>query len=146
MPIPMPIHLFVYGTLRRASPHPLARRLAARARLLGAASAPGALYDLRAYPGALFDLVSRGRVRGEVYALHTSDPLLRIIDAYEGCAEGEATSSGFGRIPLVVTLDTGRQLEALSYGLAARPLRARPIASGDWIAHLAIRKPRARQR
>jgi gamma-glutamylcyclotransferase (GGCT)/AIG2-like uncharacterized protein YtfP len=142
----MPIRLFVYGTLRGVSPHPMARRLAARAKLLGAASAPGVLYDLGAYPGALFDLASRGRVRGEVYALHASDPLLRAIDAYEGCAEGEATNSGFRRVPLVVTLDGGRQLEAWSYGLAARPPRARPIASGDWIAHLAIRKPRARQR
>ncbi len=144
--MPMPIHLFVYGTLRRASRHPMARRLGAQGRLIGEGEAQGVLYDLGAYPGALFDPASAQRVVGEVYALQASDPLLRAIDAYEGCAEGEATNSGFRRIPLKVTLPGGRQLEAWSYGLAARPPRARPIPSGDWIAHLGLRKPRARQR
>jgi gamma-glutamylcyclotransferase (GGCT)/AIG2-like uncharacterized protein YtfP len=142
----MPIHLFVYGTLRRASGHPLARRLGARGRLIGEGEAQGTLYDLGAYPGALFDPACAHRVVGEVYALHASDPLLRAIDVYEGCAEGEATNAGFRRNPLQVTLPGGRQVEAWSYGLAARPPRPRPIASGDWITHLAIRKPRLRRR
>jgi gamma-glutamylcyclotransferase (GGCT)/AIG2-like uncharacterized protein YtfP len=142
----MAVYLFVYGTLRRASRHPLARRLHAHARPIGEGEASGTLYDLGAYPGALFDSASVQRVSGEVYALHATGKLLGAIDAYEGCPEGKATNSGFRRILLQVTLPGGRQLEAWSYGLAARPPRARPIASGDWIAHLAIRKPRLRRR
>ncbi len=142
----MPEHLFVYGTLRSVSAHPMARRLGAQGCLIGEGEAQGTLYDLGAYPGALFDPASAQRVVGEVYAVHATDPLLRAIDAYEGCAEGEATNSGFGRIALQVRLSGGRQLKAWSYGLAARPPRARPILGGDWIAHLARRKPRLRRR
>ena len=44
-------HLFVYGTLRRGSGHPMSRFLAARARLLAGARVPGRLYDLGGFPG-----------------------------------------------------------------------------------------------
>ena len=125
----------------------MAQRLRARAKLLGRGSAPGLLYDLGAYPGAFFGPTYKQRVRGEVFALPAGDPLLRAIDAYEGCAEdGSATNSGFERLAIIVTLDTGRQLEAWSYGLQKAPRPARPNPSGDWIVHLAARKPRAARR
>jgi gamma-glutamylcyclotransferase (GGCT)/AIG2-like uncharacterized protein YtfP len=125
----------------------MARRLRARAKPLGRGSAPGLLYDLDAYPGAFFGPEHRQRVLGEVFALPVGDPLLRAIDVYEGCSEdGSATNSGFERLSIIVTLDTGRQLEAWSYGLRDAPRPARPIPSGDWIAHLAARKLRAARR
>ena len=50
----MPSHLFVYGSLRSESAHPMARRLRVSARLIGKGSARGVLYDLGAYSGARF--------------------------------------------------------------------------------------------
>jgi gamma-glutamylcyclotransferase (GGCT)/AIG2-like uncharacterized protein YtfP len=142
----MPVHLFVYGTLRRASLYPMARRLQAKARLLGNGSVPGLLYDFGTHPGAVFGPELYQRVLGEVFALRTSDPLLAAIDAYEGCAKESESEFDFRRIKVAVTLDTGRRLEAWSYGLHEVPRPARPITSGDWIAQLAARRPRALRR
>ncbi len=43
--------LFVYGTLLRRSPHPMARFLNERATYLGAAKIAGRLYNLGRFPG-----------------------------------------------------------------------------------------------
>jgi gamma-glutamylcyclotransferase (GGCT)/AIG2-like uncharacterized protein YtfP len=121
----------------------MARRLRARGKLVGWGSAQGLLFDLGAYPGAFFGPEYKQHVLGEVVALPADDSLLGALDVYEGCAEGAATISAFGRICIEVTFDTGRRLEAWSYGLQEVPLGARPIVSGDWITHLVARKPRA---
>ncbi|MEC4749948.1 gamma-glutamylcyclotransferase [Methylomicrobium sp. Wu6] len=45
--------LFVYGTLRRGSDHPIARHLADNAEWLGFGEFHGLLFDIGAYPGAV---------------------------------------------------------------------------------------------
>jgi gamma-glutamylcyclotransferase (GGCT)/AIG2-like uncharacterized protein YtfP len=83
------VRLFVYGTLRAGSAHPMASFLAARARLLGGASCAGRLLDLGEYPGLVDDDDPRQRVAGELWELDApAAPTLAALDEYEGCAEG----------------------------------------------------------
>ena len=134
-------YLFVYGTLRAESAHPMAHRLKAGARLVGKGAAPGLLYDLGEYPGALFGPEEKYRVVGEVYALE-APRLLADLDKYEGTAppdeDGEAL---FERITVKVKLKNGSTVDAWAYGLK-QPLRARLIGSGDFIADRRLRNPR----
>ena len=69
-------HLFVYGTLRAGSSHPMAHRLRVGAKHLGRGSAPGLLYDFGDHPGAMFDPNARYRVIGDgfVIELGSVDP------------------------------------------------------------------------
>jgi gamma-glutamylcyclotransferase (GGCT)/AIG2-like uncharacterized protein YtfP len=132
-------HLFVYGSLRSESPHPLARKLASQARLIGRGGAQGTLYDLGRYSGAMFG--ARGTVIGEVFELPGNDRLLNDLDAYERIAEEGAM---FARVEVEANLDTGSKLKAFAYALSRAPHRPRPVASGDWIAHLRMRARPAR--
>ena len=134
-------HLFVYGTLRADSTHPMAHRLKVGARLVGKGSAPGLLYDLGEYPGALFGPEEKYRVVGEVYALE-APRLLADLDKYEGTApEDEDGEAMYERIKIEVKLQKGGTVDAWAYGLK-KPLRARLIGSGDFIADRRIRNPR----
>ncbi len=130
-----PNHLFVYGTLRAGSGHPMARRLRARARLVGEGSVPGRLYDLGWYPAGMFDANEKRRIRGDVFALPPGGRLLAEMDAYEG---GDPE---YVRVPLDVTLDDGRTLAAWTYVVNKAP-NARLIQSGDFIAHRNAKTPR----
>lgn len=126
-------HLFVYGTLRSEFPHPLARRLALEARLIGTGSASGTLYALSYYPGAIFRPDDRDSVLGEVYALPRSS-LLAELDAYEG--------SLFRRVRIAVRLAGGRAIEAWSYELRGAQNPGRRIEGGDFMQHLRRISPR----
>lgn len=124
--------LFVYGTLRSEFPHPLARRLKAKARLVGKGSAPGALYDCGWYPGAKFRADSRTRVVGEVFALKNAGRLIAELDHYEGTAE---PSNPFWRVRVKVQLERGAPIDAWTYEMSEVPPRGRLIQSGDFIVH-----------
>jgi len=137
----MPLFLFVYGTLRSESPHPMARRLRAGAKLLGKGSAPGTLYDLGYYPGAAFALEVKTRVVGEVFAVHPESPLKAALDIYEG-AETDAIGSMYGPVEIEVELERGGKRSAIVYALKRIPRFAKPVESGDWIAHRRMRAAR----
>ena len=62
-------YLFVYGTLRRRSRHPMARRLAELAQFVGPAKIAGRLYDLGRYPGLQEVQSPDDWVQGDVYDL-----------------------------------------------------------------------------
>ena len=62
----------------------MAHRLRSGARLIGRASAPGALYDLGTYPGAIFAPDRKTHVAGEVFAVEPGSRLVAELDAYEG--------------------------------------------------------------
>lgn len=127
----MPDYLFVYGSLRRRSVAPIARRLQSETRYLGEATAQGTLYDLGAYPGAVFG--PGGRVNGDVFTLPADGSLLRVLDAYEGLA-GEVLGGEYKRILIDVRLARGTKLAAWSYALADTFRRGRCIKSGDWLS------------
>jgi gamma-glutamylcyclotransferase (GGCT)/AIG2-like uncharacterized protein YtfP len=136
----MPDHLFVYGTLRAESGHPMTRRLRVGAKLLGRGSTPGALYDFGEYPGAVFAADARYGVIGDVFKLGPNPRLLADLDKYEGFM-GEDDDL-FRRIPVEVHLDQGGTVEAWTYGLRESP-RARLIGAGDFIADRRLRAPKA---
>ena len=135
----MPQHLFVYGTLRPGSHHPLAIRLQRQARLIGSGSGSGILYHLGGCPGALFQAGARDRILGDVFALGNAERLLKLLDDYEGVNDSK---TNYARLTIEVSLDRGGMLEAWAYGLRARPPRARRIESGDFIIHAPSLSPR----
>jgi gamma-glutamylcyclotransferase (GGCT)/AIG2-like uncharacterized protein YtfP len=130
-----PSHIFVYGTLRSESNHPMARRLSSQARLVGKGRVPGRLYDLGWYPAALFDASEKRSIVGEVFALVPGSRLLAELDAYE------AGDPNYARTPLQVKLADGRTVTAWAYGVREAP-KARLIQSGDFIAHRDAKTPR----
>jgi gamma-glutamylcyclotransferase (GGCT)/AIG2-like uncharacterized protein YtfP len=136
----MPDHLFVYGTLRADSGHPMARRLRVGAKHIGRGSAQGALYDFGDYPGAVFDADARYRVIGDVFRLGPNPRLLADLDKYEGFTG--ADDDLFRRISIEVRLDQGGTVEAWTYVLR-ETLRARLIGAGDFIADRRMRMPKA---
>lgn len=78
-------YLFVYGTLRADSAHPMARFLAHHARLMGPARAPGRLYHLGDYPGMVPAQEDADWVRGDLFELKDAEAVLAALDRYEGC-------------------------------------------------------------
>jgi gamma-glutamylcyclotransferase (GGCT)/AIG2-like uncharacterized protein YtfP len=130
-----PAHIFVYGTLRAESDHPMARRLCLQARHVGKGSAPGRLYDLGWYPAAMFDAGEKRQVVGDVFALRPGSRLLAELDAYE------SGDPNYVRTQLEVTLAAGSTVMAWAYGVSKAP-NARLIQSGDFIAHRNIKTPR----
>jgi gamma-glutamylcyclotransferase (GGCT)/AIG2-like uncharacterized protein YtfP len=146
----MPEHLFVYGTLRAESAHPMAHRLRVGARHIGKGRAPGLLYDFGSWPGAFFALEERYRVVGSVFALGPNPRLLADLDKYEGVVptdeEREFPESAglFHRIAIEVHLDQGGSVEAWAYALKDAP-RARVIGTGDFIADRKLRAPKVRR-
>jgi len=132
-----PKHLFVYGTLMRASSSPYARLLEARARFVGEGWTPGRLYHLGRYPGAVFGDDSANKVYGELFVLR-GNTLLAALDAYEGCG-GQGTKPGlFYRHIVKVWLARGGTLYAWVYPFAGTVCGRPLIASGRF--HLQRRR------
>jgi gamma-glutamylcyclotransferase (GGCT)/AIG2-like uncharacterized protein YtfP len=128
-------HLFVYGTLRRQSLRPIARRLHREAQSLGDGLTRGALYDLGGYPGALFGAAKDGVVLGEVFVLPDDGLLLAALDEYEGLAQHDPEGD-YHREAVAVSLSGGGELIAFAYGLVWEPPQHQRIGSGDWLRHL----------
>jgi gamma-glutamylcyclotransferase (GGCT)/AIG2-like uncharacterized protein YtfP len=124
-----PKHLFVYGTLMRASRSPYARLLQARARFVGEAWTRGRLYNLGRFPGAVFDAACAGKIHGEIFLVRNPS-LLAALDAYEGCGGVGTKPDLFYRDVVEAQLALGGALPCWVYpyagGVAGRPC----IASG----------------
>ena len=126
---PEPRHLFVYGTLMRASSSPYARLLEARAQFVGEGWTPGRLYHLGRYPGAVFGDDCASKVYGELFLLR-SNTLLEALDTYESCGGQGTKADLFYRDVVEVRLARGETLSAWVYP-SAGAVRGRPlIASG----------------
>ncbi len=106
--------LFVYGTLRRRSRHPMARRLAQAALHVGAARIAGRLYNLGRFPGLKGPRSPNDWVHGDVYNLgDNSEATLREMDAYENAESPPPTP--YERQLATVRLEDGRVLTAWVY-------------------------------
>ncbi|MBD3618788.1 MAG: gamma-glutamylcyclotransferase [Chromatiales bacterium] len=81
--MPEPRYLFVYGTLRQDSHHPMSQVLQRHARRLGPAVFAGRLYRVSWYPGARDAMQPGEVVHGELYQL-LRPGCLQILDDYEG--------------------------------------------------------------
>lgn len=93
-----PARLFVYGTLKSQSAHPMAKFLARHARLLFVASCRGCIYNLGEYPGWVPSPRAEDRVSGEVWEIRSAAAeVWAVLDAYEGC---DPMSASAGVAPL----------------------------------------------
>ena len=129
-------NLFVFGTLLSGYDHPMARRLAREAELLGPGRCCGRLYLVGHYPGMVLSDDPADQVFGELYRLREPRQLLRVLDDYEGCGEGSAEPTEFVRRLHAVTLDgdaSEATMEAWVY-LFNRPVEHLPrIVSGRFL-------------
>jgi gamma-glutamylcyclotransferase (GGCT)/AIG2-like uncharacterized protein YtfP len=124
------MHLFVYGTLRPASGHPMARQLAAHATALGQGWMHGLLYDLGEYPGAIARPGS-ARVHGEIFEIADDSPLWAELDHYEDVRAGAAS---FERVVMPVWSDAAAAWIACCVYLYRGNVGRQPtIADGDWL-------------
>jgi gamma-glutamylcyclotransferase (GGCT)/AIG2-like uncharacterized protein YtfP len=134
--------LFVYGTLRAFVDIPMARQLRRCARHVGAARAPGRLYDLGRYPGVTAARSKCEWVTGDLYRLRSPRSLFRVLDRYEAGEAGRERPR-FVRVRIEVTLARGRRTVAWIY-VYGLPVRASArIRSGDYARHLAAARSRA---
>jgi gamma-glutamylcyclotransferase (GGCT)/AIG2-like uncharacterized protein YtfP len=129
-----PDHLFVFGTLLSGYDHPMARRLAREADLVGKACCQGKLYLVRHYPGMVLSADPADEVHGEVFRMHDPQALLRTLDKYEGCGPGATEPTEYIRQRVSVTLD-GRAIEAWTYVYNWPVTHLPRIASGKFLEH-----------
>jgi gamma-glutamylcyclotransferase (GGCT)/AIG2-like uncharacterized protein YtfP len=124
-------YLFVYGTLKARSRHPMARRLARSARHVCAAKIAGRLYNLGRYPGLKEPRSVDDWVQGDVYDLgENAATVLREMDAYESAEAPTPTS--YERMRATVTLEPGSTLAVWVYWYRGKVEEAQYIASGSY--------------
>jgi gamma-glutamylcyclotransferase (GGCT)/AIG2-like uncharacterized protein YtfP len=124
-------YLFVYGTLRRRSRHPMAQRLAGSARHVGAAKIAGRLYDLGRFPGLKEPSSPHDWVHGDVYDLgDNSDITLQEMDAYENAESPPPTP--YQRQLASVLLADGHTITAWVYWYRGDVRQEQFIASGSY--------------
>ncbi|MFM9951234.1 MAG: gamma-glutamylcyclotransferase [Saprospiraceae bacterium] len=77
------MNLFVYGTLMRGMPFPIAAFLEQNAVFGEEGWLPGRLYDLGGYPGLVYLPQQQNRIYGHVFGLTNPEMVLAKLDAYE---------------------------------------------------------------
>ncbi|HEY1371717.1 MAG TPA: gamma-glutamylcyclotransferase family protein [Candidatus Binatia bacterium] len=117
--------LFVYGTLRSTSGHPMHRKLRAESGFVGAGTFRGRLYDLGTYPGAILSRSNGDRVRGEIYRLREPARTLSVLDAYE--------DRSFRRLKATVRRENGGRTRCWIYLYTQPVTRFRRIAGGNYM-------------
>src|SRR5262245_24054970 len=104
--------LFVYGTLRKGSNHPMSDFLAAHARFVACGSTKGRVLDLGSYPGVVEAESPHDWVNGDVFELVDAESTLAALDRYESC---DRVNPLYERRQTLVTLSTGVELAAWYY-------------------------------
>jgi len=115
--------LFVYGTLRAGSGHPMHEVLAKAADRVCAATVTGRLVRVDWYPGLVLDS-SAGRVHGDLWRLRDF-AVLRALDEYEG--------DEYERRVVEVRRADGSTSAAFAYVFTAPADDLEVVASGDWL-------------
>lgn len=125
--------LFVYGTLRRGSRHPMARLLALHADYLGAGHLNGRLYRLGRYPGAVISQHPNDWVRGDIYEMKLPQALLARMDRYEGVDSGRRRLGEYQRAIAAIHLDNGSMRHAWVYLYKLSVNRKKRMVTGDYL-------------
>jgi gamma-glutamylcyclotransferase (GGCT)/AIG2-like uncharacterized protein YtfP len=124
-------YLFVYGTLRRRSRHPMARRLAELAHYVGPATIQARLYNLGRYPGLQPSQARGDWVQGDVYDLgEQSAQALQEMDAYENAESPQPAF--FDRHLAKVLLADNQELEVWVYWFRGDVKDEQRIVSGSY--------------
>lgn len=127
-----PRHLFVYGTLLRSIGHPMHETLARWSVFAGRGRIRGRLYDLGAYPGLVTGDLGASWVLGELYAFESLQPLIGLLDRYEGCTSMDPAPHEFRRAPVRVETEGGEPCFAWIYLYAGSTTHALPLLHGDY--------------
>jgi gamma-glutamylcyclotransferase (GGCT)/AIG2-like uncharacterized protein YtfP len=126
--------IFVYGTLKRRSRHPMARRLAQTARWVGAARLAGRLYDLGRFPGLKPPRNESDWVQGDVYDLGASvSELMAELDVYENAESPPPTP--YERTETSAILDAGGECTVWAYWYQGAVTERQFIESGSYEAN-----------
>lgn len=125
--------LFVYGTLRRGFNHPMAKILAESANYIGNGTFQGLLFDRGPYPVAVVSEEQDRLVHGDVYALHETDKMLKMMDEYEGVGEPLETGVTFERKQVEIQLEVGLRRIAWVYLHSGYSDHFIPIEGGDYL-------------
>lgn len=124
-------YLFVYGTLKRRSRHPMARRLAQSARHVGSAKVAGRLYNLGRFPGLKEARSPHDWVAGDVYDLGANaEATLQEMDAYENAESPPPTP--YQREPATVVGADGQTRTVWVYWYRGNVHEEHFIASGSY--------------
>lgn len=125
--------LFVYGTLMRGMPFPMATFLEQRATFVCEGVVKGRLYELGGYPGLVHLPNADSEVMGHIFELHDPKSTLAALDAYEMIDHAAPESSEYRRETILVNTPNGAQ-ECLAY-LYNRPTAGLlEIPFGNWPA------------
>lgn len=130
--------LFVYGTLKPGSEHPLGTLLADHARHLGIGSIQARLYIVtevdnlgeNSYPGALPSPDPQDRVHGELYDILDPDRLFPEFDVYEACTPSWPEPYEFLRRRTEVRMENGSTQWSWCYFYSWDVSRATHVPSG----------------
>lgn len=125
--------LFVYGSLRRGSGHPMSTWLAAFTRVLAAGKVRGSLFRVSYYPGLV---PGPGWVVGELLELElpTAKETLVALDAFEVCAWRD--DDEFRRERSTIVLADGSEIEAWVYWFRESTQGLEAVPDGDWLASM----------
>lgn len=136
-----PRHLFVYGTLLRRIGHPMHDTLVRWSVFTGRGRTRGTLYDLGEYPGLVPGGSGAAWVRGELYAFEFIQPLIGLLDRYEGCTSMDPAPHEFRRAPATVETEGGERCFAWMYRYEGSLAHARPILDGDYAKERTMGEP-----
>lgn len=126
------MNLFVYGTLMRGMPFPMAAFLEQHAVFQGEGRLPGRLYDLGGYPGLVHLPQQKNRVIGHVFEL-TNQVVLEKLDAYEMIDPAAPEHSEYLRVKAPVETTSGLlDCEVYVFNRSVEGLMV--IPDGNWSA------------
>lgn len=108
-------YIFVYGTLKHQSTHPMANVLQTHANYIAEAIIQGQLYQVISYPALIESEDPNDKVYGELYKINNANILLPLLDDYEGCTENYPKPHEYSRKLLPVSLTTGEIINAWVY-------------------------------
>ncbi len=128
--------LFVYGTLMSTASSALGRdmrlRLRREARVVGAASILGQLFDRGRYPLLVISSTTIDRVHGELIEISNPAMTFPWLDTYEGITGNAAGTDEYERVEHAVEQAGGVAATAWVY-VYRKPTTGLPrIASGRW--------------
>lgn len=127
-----PEYIFVYGTLRQNSQHPMYTRLAQQADFVADAWFVGKLYRVSYYPCVIPSESATDRVLGELYQIrHLA--LLAQLDDYEECSDSHPDPKEYRREKRFVHTANGERVLAWVYLYNRSVHDLVQITSGDFL-------------
>lgn len=108
-------YLFVYGTLKRDSGHPMHTKMTQYASYYCNAWIQGELVDLGGYPGLVQGKDTDKNTYGEVYNINNMKALFELLDDYEECSDQFPEPHEYIRLQKNVVTDKNSTVKAWVY-------------------------------